>query len=208
MSVAIFQILTVVAAVFGIMRGFRKGIGRQVGSIAGMLSAIVADHAFHAPLSSAFGFIGGDGSSLIDEFYRSVLISTLIFIIFYFAISFVTGLLGKLFSLMPSGILGSIAGSVWSLFKYMFMLSLCFNLYMGSTGNEALLKCGKDSDGNLAGGVLELAPALLECEDISSLCHRLQLRDAAKISINFNNSGGVMIPEGVITTPHNISRNA
>jgi len=189
MSGALFQILIVGVALYSVISGFRRGMLRQLGSVAGVVVGALADHAFH---DAIFQALGGDASGdLMRSFFLSTLVSSLIFITFYCALTFVSGLVLRVVSLIPGGMLGSISGALWSLFKSMLLLSLCYNLFLGLSGNEALLKCGRDSDGNLAGAVLELAPAVLDFDGVGSLCHKLQLREAAKISFNNNNPAGV-----------------
>ncbi len=201
---AVFQILTVAAAVCAIFAGFRKGFWRQLGSVAGIIAGILADHAFHEPLMR-WNAMPAEADPM-SQFARGVLISALLFLTFYMAIAFAAGIVTRLMRLLPSGVLGSIAGSLWCLFKWMFMLSLCMNLYLGFSGNADLLKCGCDGDGNLAGGVLRLAPVFLACDGVGELGHTLQLEDAKKISqrindtqYNFNDSLRVMPVYGAMT---------
>lgn len=201
---AVFQILTVIVSVAAIFAGFRKGFGRQLGSVAGIIAGVVADHAFHEPLMR-WNAMPAETDPM-SQFARGVLISALLFLTFYMAIAFVAGIVTRLVRLLPSGVLGSIAGSLWCLFKWMFMLSLCMNLYLGLSGNADLLKCGCDGDGNLAGGALRLAPAFLACDGVGELAHALQLEDAKKISqtindiqYNFNDSLRVMPVYGDMT---------
>lgn len=182
---ALYHLLIVVAGISGILFGFRKGLLRQTAGLLGIALGIVADRIFHSSvaeiLSTAWG-AGADG--ICGRFLVSVISTLLVFSVFYFSMVFLGKAVGRILSVIGGGLLDSIAGALSGLFQAILLLSFCYNVVIGMDENSCLLKYGTDDDGNLAEGVLLLAPALFDCESYTDLARRVQLREAKKISDN------------------------
>ena len=181
----LYHLLIVVLAVFGIVTGFRRGFFRQSGVVAGVLLGAVADRVFHTGVSTVVrGIFPSDDVYGTGAFFVSLMTSGVIFMLFYIPMMFLSGTAGRIFWIFGGGMLDSIAGAITGLFKYMLFLSFTYNLLLATAGSPQLLKYGTDDDGNLAEGVLLLAPAVFDCESFKDLARRIQLREAKKISYN------------------------
>ena len=185
MSVVLYHVLVLGVVALAVLRGFRMNFFRQLPSVIGTAFGIVCARIFTAPLSDiikgAFPWIQG---SVSESFTYGIVAASFVFMAVYAVFRTVTSFLLSVFRETDSTILDNIGGSLFTLFEYMLLVSMAYNLILGFDSGSVLLKSMKSDDGNIVEEVMLLAPAVLGCEGPDELAHRIQLEEAKKISIN------------------------
>lgn len=185
MSVVLYHILVLGVAAFAVLRGFRMKFSRQLPAVIGTAFGIVCARIFTDPLAEvlrgAFPWIQGEAS---ESFTYGIVAASLVFLAVYAVFRTVTSFLLFVFKNSDSTILDNIGGSLFTLFEYMLLVSMAYNIILGFDSDSILLKSMKSDDGNIVEEVMLLAPAVLGCEGPDELAHRIQLEEAKKISIN------------------------
>lgn len=186
MSGTFFHIIVIIAAIAGVVLGFRKGLLRQLAGLLGFGFGIVCCRLF---VSQASAWISEAFPSLQGKFYSEFVCSTLaavfIFIAVYFAFCCLARILKTLLSAIHVGVVNSVLGAAFGMLKYVFGVSLLFNLILCITPQSSLMSLSKADDGNVVELATAFAPALLGSDSIYDLAHKLQLKEAEKISCNF-----------------------
>lgn len=185
MSVVLYHILVLGVAAFAVLRGFRMKFSRQLPTVIGTAFGIVCARIFTDPLADvlrgAFPWIQGEAS---ESFTYGIVAASLVFLAVYAVFRTVTSFLLFVFKNSDSTILDNIGGSLFTLFEYMLLVSMAYNIILGFDSDSILLKSMKSDDGNIVEEVMLLAPTVLGCEGPDELAHRIQLEEAKKISIN------------------------
>lgn len=180
-----FQILALVAIIAGIWRGFREGITGQTDALAGIAFGTVTTYALGPTLTSwladTYPQLTVEGDSV---FLPSVLSATALYMGFFLFFNLVGAPLRRIGENINVGVVNGLAGALTGLFKYVIALSLAFNLIVGFDHKSVLMHYATSDDGNLSEAVMLLAPAVLDMESYEDLAHRIQLREASKISQN------------------------
>lgn len=177
-----FHLLIVVAGVYGIIRGFRSGLLSQISSVVAVAFAIVAAYIFGGDVEDWLWEYFSSWDSFNARFVAATLAAIIIFIPVYFIMKICLWPLAKMMKAFPSGILDSLGGAVFRLFKYLLFLSMAYNLIVDFQPRSALATSSKSHDGNLVEGVVKLAPALMGFPGGEEVSHYQQLEDAKKIS--------------------------
>lgn len=179
----IYHILALLIAAYSIVRGYRKGMGRQTPVLIGAGFGIICAHIFGVPFENWMrDLLTTYAARPEGDFIYSTLSRGLIYIAVYELFSFITAFLRPVLSRVGTGMLGSIFGSVFCLARYMLMLSVCYNLLLCFNLKSDLMRYAATDDGNIVEGVMLVSPALLGGESVEDLAHRLQLEDAKRIS--------------------------
>lgn len=186
MSVVLYHILVLGVAAFAVLRGFRMKFSRQLPAVIGTAFGIVCARIFTDPLADvlrgAFNWI--PYGSAEESFTCGIVAASLVFLAVYAVFRTVTTFLLFVFKNTDSTILDNIGGSLFTLFEYMLLVSMAYNIILGFHSDSILLKSMKSDDGNIVEEVMLFAPAVLGCEGPDELAHRIQLEEAKKISIN------------------------
>jgi len=179
----IYHIIAILVATLGVVKGYRKGLFRQIPLLIGFCFGVVCARIFCAPVEEGIReLIPSLASCPEGNYVYSILSRGLIYIIVYEIFSFCTGFLRLLFRAFDSGVLDSIAGSFFSLTRYLLMLSVIYNFMLCWHTDSDLLRYAKSDDGNVIEEVMLVAPAILGGESVEDLAHTLQLEEAKCIS--------------------------
>lgn len=114
-------------------------------------------------------------------YFYDTLASGFIFTITYLVFSAVTMVVRRAFR-GADGMLNSLCGAVFMLFRTVLFLSIFFNTWLALTVSGDMLRCIRSGDGNIVGSILLVAPPLLGGETAPELALTLQLNDARSIS--------------------------
>lgn len=204
MSGALYHIIVIVVAVLAIVKGFRRGFTGQVSGILGFAFGAVCAHIFGCDAADIYrelfpGIRVRPGSGFI----YSVLGAVTVYVIVFYTFKMLTAVLRRAMDIFEIGMLDSLFGAAFSLLKYLLVLSVVYNLILCVNPSSPLMKYSNADDGNIVEGVMLLAPACLGCGNVNDLYHLLQLREAKKISLNYNEEPVVIIrgqgePIGII----------
>lgn len=186
-------VLVLVVALVAVIWGFRRGMARQTPSLIGVAFGIICARLFAEPMQEViYGAFPEAHGSVGEEFIYSTIARTLIFAGVFLIFATITGFLGRVLDDDEnSTILNNIGGSIFSLFKYMLILSLCMNcavaMQLTRPAREPdrlpdLIEYMKSDDGNAVEEAMLLGPACVGGEDGEELAHRLQLAAARRIS--------------------------
>lgn len=185
MAQSIYILLVVGLGTWGLISGFRRGISGQICSLLGMAFGIVCARAlmFEAQdVARSFFpvFKGHTGADFIYSTIAAGSIYTIVYVLFVTLTKVLHGALKRL----PVGILNSMGGSVVGALKYLIVLSIFFNCIVCLHPASVLVKSSSDSDGNILGGVMDIAPGMLGSLSCTDFALSLQLEEAGKISDN------------------------
>lgn len=179
----IYHLIVIAVAVLAILTGYRKGFLRQLGALLAVAFGIVV-----ARLVAADGMVYADDvvPGSISGFKRSFFVQTLtcgiVYLIVESLVEMITFPVGKMMKVFGSGVLDSIGGSVFRLFKYLMVVSILYNLIADFNPSGSLTRSSRQHDGNVVEGVMKIAPAILGFPDGEEVGHHQQLEDAKKIS--------------------------
>ncbi|MCM1378071.1 MAG: CvpA family protein [Clostridium sp.] len=188
MSDAIYHLTVIVLAALGVVRGFRSGFPSQFASTLGICFGIVCAHVFYEPIFGVvspffpqlYGRLGGD-------FFVALLSASLIFLVVFGIVQALSAVLRSAMSIFSFGMMGSICAALLCMGKYLFLLSIFFNLIVDYNPYSSLLKFATDNDGNVVAGVMAIAPAALGVPGCRELAHVRRLHEASLISGMFEN---------------------
>lgn len=180
--IVVYQLLVVAVIILGIHAGIRKGITGQIDALLGLGFGITASRILTPGLSTTIGGILPASQSPSPGYLPEALASMLIFLLFFGAMACAGPLMRKLLAPLGKGAINIIAGVTVGIMKYVVILSLIYNVVIGLDPGSVLLKSAEGDDGNLAEGILLLAPALTGTDNFEDLLHAAQMREAAKIS--------------------------
>lgn len=183
MSNGIYHIIVIAVAIWGILSGYRKGLLRQLGGVLGMAFGISA-----AKLASGefLPYVESWIPSFISGFNRGYMIRTLtggvIYLVVFSTVQACCFPLGRLMGVIGGGVLNRIAGAVFRMFKYLFVVSIVYNFIIDMYPAGDLAKSCRQHDGNVVELVIKIAPPFLGFPDGEEVGFRQQLEDAKKIS--------------------------
>lgn len=189
---SIYHLILIVVAAVAVFVGFRKGLVRQLAGLLGIAFGVVAAHLLQdsvEPLIREY-FPSLQGSFLEDYAY-GVLTPCLIFLAVYAIMLLLSFLLKNLLNMLSLGVLNSILGALFCIFKYMLVMSVLFNVIISIDSESSLADCCNADDGNIVGAVMSLAPAMLGTQSPDDLNHLKQKEEAKTISYNNHAFSGV-----------------
>lgn len=183
MGEAIYHIMVIAVALTAMLRGFRRGLSRQVSGILGFVFGIVAAQTVGPDFDAWLqGWFPAFYAPVAKEFFFSTLSYGLIWSGCMLAFSMLTGILNVVLAYFPLGIMNSIAGAAFTLLKYLMFLSLLFDMAICRPQESPLMHCARHDDGNLVDGVIRLAPVVLGSMSADEYVLRVQLWEARDIS--------------------------
>ena len=179
----IYHLIAIIVAVFGVVKGYRKGFFRQIPLLIGFCFGVVCARIFCVPVEEGLRQLLPSIASRPECGYvYSTLARGLVFIIVYELFSFCTGFLRLLFRTFDSGVPDSMAGSFFTLVRSLLILSIFYNFMLCWSPDSEMLRYAKSDDGNIIEAVMLVAPAILGGESVEDLAHTLQLEAAKCIS--------------------------
>lgn len=206
----IYQLVVLAVGVLSILRGYRRGLVGQLPEVLGVAFGIVASRVLARQLITMFTDISGLQPHTAEILVlTSLLVSSVIYESVYYTVRAFTGVFKKAVkAVYDSGVLDSMAGSFFTMMKNLITLSIVYNLLLCFNPGGELLRIQNAHDGNLAGAVMGLGPALLGCYGCEELSHLLQLREAHKISCNQSGAARVIEMTWSSVRPQEIKQNA
>lgn len=193
MGELVFHIVIIAVGAVSAVRGFNRGILRQIPSVLGLAFGIVAARLLSPDAEALLrGWLPGLGDSVTQCFVYPVLADTLLLGLGYGLVWSITHPLVRILQTLSPGIGGNIVGSAFALFCGLTWTSALLNVILALTMSGTLLKYSSQDDGNVVELVMLISPALTGCEDCQELSHRLQLEKAKTISLNHADGGNVI----------------
>lgn len=187
MSDALYHIIAILVAAYGVVKGYRHGLTGMVTSVLGMAFGIVCAHIFlDASTDIAASILPARVYSRSQTYLSSNLGAGVVFFVVYLLFESITKIIRAAMNTLGWGLLNSLLGALFCVSNYMLMLSIVYNVLVGWNPESALMKHGKADDGNIIEAVMWIAPAVLGSESFSEFAHKEQLRQAREISCNFN----------------------
>lgn len=178
-----YHLLIIVVALLAVVRGYRRGLTGQVTSVLGLAFGVICTHIFIPGVSDLIGsVIGRSHLEEGGEYLAGNLAALLIYGCVYMLFRSITGIVRHAARMLGTSLLDSLMGAAFCIFNYLLVLSMILNVLVGYNPGSSLMRDGRSDDGNLVSLVLCIAPATLGSEDFSDFAHRMQLRDARKIS--------------------------
>lgn len=183
MGEAMYHILVISVALVALMKGFRRGLTRQVSGILGFVFGVVAARTLGPEFENwLMQWMPRFYHPVAKTFFFSTLSYGLIWCGSILAFSMLTKILNVVLGYIPVGIMNSMAGAVFTLLKYLMMLSLLFDLAICRPYGSPLMHCAQHDDGNLVDGVVRLAPYVLGSMSADEYVLKVQLWEAKRIS--------------------------
>ena len=156
----IIDIIICVASGLGLYAGYRRGAVVQIGSIAGVVAAIVASRLIGDPASrlvaSLFGWSPGSTEAMMIAPFVGHLI---IFILAWWAAGMLSGVLRDAIRALHLGIVDSVCGAAVMGLKVLIAASILLNLW--AISDDALDRSNKKIGGPVAQATLHIVPDLL-----------------------------------------------
>lgn len=190
----VYHIIVLIVAVVGIIRGFRKGFTAQICNVLGMGFGVVCTHIF-TEQAAAFAkmLLPFLVSRPFPEYIWQLTGAAAMYTAVYYLFGAFTGVLSGALSIFSIGMFNKLVGAAFCLINYTLWLSIIYNLILGYNPEGALLRYASADDGNVVETVLDMTSGFLGCEGASELAHLVQLREAKKISCNYERAGGVIL---------------
>lgn len=183
MQNGVYYVIIIAVSVLGLFLGYRKGFLRQIGGVLGMAFGIVTVR-MTAP--DCMNYIDQWIPPYVSGFKRDFFLQTLTCGVIYLAVSYLVQLccwpLGKIMGAIGGGMADQICGAAFKMFKYLFILSIVYNLIVDWDPAGSFSKSSRQHDGNLVEGVIKIAPPFLGFPDGEDVSKRQQLEDAKSIS--------------------------
>lgn len=181
-SQILFHLIIIAVGVFGILRGYRLGFLRQMSAVVGVAFGIVASLLLSPMLIEEMDPYFATDRLFNMKFVVATLCAMIIFGVVYLVFRLCLIPLNKFMKPIATGIVNSIAGSLFLLFKYLLFLSLIYNLMIDIMPKSDLARCSTHHDGNVVEMVVTIAPALMGFPGGEEVVFHQQLEDAKKIS--------------------------
>lgn len=188
-----YHLLIIVVAIIAVVRGYRNGLTGQVTSVLGLAFGVICAHIFIPGLAPLFAqFVGDSAENDPGRYLAESSAAAAIYFTLYLLFKAITGIVRQAVDIVGKSLLDSIIGALFCLFNYTLMLSTLLNIGIGLNQSGSLMHDAQADDGNLVYLVVRLAPATLGSYSFADFAHESQLRDARKISLNFNTDKDVI----------------
>lgn len=180
-----YHIILFIVAIVGLFVGFRKGLISQLAGVLGVILGILAVHLFSDSVEPTVRqYFTSLQGSFFEDYAYNVLTAGLIFIAVYALLQLTSFLFKSILGMMNLGILNSLLGSLFCLFKFMLIMSVVFNIILSIDNESSLSEYCDADDGNIVGVVMGMAPTLFSTESPDDLLYIKQKEEAKSISQN------------------------
>ena len=182
----LYHIIVLIVAAVAVVRGFRSAFTGQICSALGLGFGAVCAHIFSDIASQTAQDLFPFPESMLFPEYKAELWGAIgIFIIVYSLFCIFTRVFRFIMKAFSIGMLNRIVGSLFSLINYLLWLSMALNILISLQPASSLLRQASADDGNIVGVVLSMTSTFLGCRDAEDLAHLVQLKEAKKISLNY-----------------------
>lgn len=183
MLTAAYHIIVIAVAAMAAIYGWRRGLSGQASNVMALAFGIVSARVFAPEIADAFSGMQAVREAEWRSAYVSGVLSTaVVYGVVYVLVDALTGVVGRMMRVFGRGLLGSLAGSLYSVFDRLVWTSIALNLLLALQPDCGLERYGDYGDGDVVTSTMLLAPALLGCDDVADLWHAGRLHDARLIS--------------------------
>lgn len=154
------DIIICVAVVVGLYAGYKRGVVRQIGSLAAVLAAIVVCQLFGDAAANVVAKLMGcqaDGSDAVRYAVASAIGHIVLFLLVWWGLGIVIRVVHDVVRAVRLGVVNSLLGAVFMAFKVVLVLSLLLNLWAMTDPSSKHLA----SSGRITKTVADVGPALL-----------------------------------------------
>ena len=193
MQAVIYLLMILGVGGYSLARGFRLGMTGQLATLLGFAFGAVGARILTPEFQVNFTWVSS--FSPAPEFNVpaiNLVCGVTIYFVIFSLFSILSGLLRGAMSVFEVGMFNRLLGSFFNCLKNLLWLSILFNLLLCFSMGSGLLRFERSGDGNLVSAVMALTPAILGCYGAEDISHIEQLKEAKKISCNFNGSGSVI----------------
>ncbi len=183
-KIMIFPLIIIVVLVLAAWRGWRRGLLHQLAALLGLAFGIVFARLFCGDvatwLADTFPSLG---NCVLPEYTYSAVAVALIYGVVYMLFSLLATVLNSALSVLCLGAINSLGGAVFSMLKWVVLLSVVYNVLLSIWPDSKLADYCDDGDGNVVELVMAVAPALFGTESPDDLEHRRQQEEAKTICV-------------------------
>ena len=181
---SIYHFILLIVAAVAIFIGYRKGLINQLAGIVGMILGVISVHLFSDSVEPIIreqfpSFQGG----FLEDYTYSVVTACVIFLAVYAVMQLLSFVFKHILGALNLGILNSLLGVVFCVFKFMVVMSVLYNIIISIDTDSSLVDYCNADDGNVVGVVMGIAPAIL---DIDSADDLLYMKQKMKIQLLVN----------------------
>lgn len=153
------DIIILAVFILSAVMGFRKGLIKQIGSVAAIFFALIACRVFGPQLAGTVISSAGKDTSFMSHYCGTILAYAGIYIAVYYAVILAARLLKTITHTLLLGPLDRIAGALVNVIKWFMALSVALNLYITLFPCSSLSKESRLGAGGPLQWTIELAPA-------------------------------------------------
>lgn len=153
------DIIIIAVAVAAFLVGYKRGIICQLGSLAGLVAAIVACRLFGDVVGAAFTPESMEGT-VFGTYVGKIIGGTIIYIVVYVVVGIIARGLRCIARALRLGLIDRLGGAVLSLLKWTVAMSVVLNLWLALFPSSQPVKSSTLGGGALVKGVMEFAPGL------------------------------------------------
>jgi membrane protein required for colicin V production len=153
----LYDIIILIVALLGLIDGLRKGLIQTIGAIAGVICGIFAAKALSYLLTPYISQLFESANPKVLQVVSFIVLFVLTVILFHF----VALLLSKLVKMVMLGWLNRIAGGLFAVVLYLFVLSIVANVFDYFNKGESSFHREKSSTSRFYGPLSDLAPKVL-----------------------------------------------
>lgn len=167
----LFDLLIIIVFIIAIIIGLRRGIVVQLGSVGGIIIGIIACRLFAKDLAAVFAGSNPDSN---DAYVSGIFANVIIFLIGYLLARVIAHFIKSATHALKLGIIDRLAGALFSLVEWFFLLSLALNLWQAFRPESNITASSRLADGRAAAAVIDFAPTLLGSETADSLFRAIE----------------------------------
>lgn len=153
----LYDIIILIVALLGLIDGLRRGLIQTIGTIAGVVCGIFAAKALSYLVAPYISQLFESASLKVVQVVSFIVLFVLTVILFHF----VAVLLGKLVKMVMLGWLNRIAGGLFAVVLYLFVLSIVVNVFDYFDKGKSPFHREKSSTSRFYGPLSDFAPAVL-----------------------------------------------
>ncbi len=153
------DIIILIVFAGSVIIGFRNGLLKQIGSLGGLIAGIVLCRLGSSWLAAVIAGQGGEAAC--PTYTDVVLANVILFIAGFCSLKAIAHFCRKLTHALSLGVVDRLAGVVFCLFEWMFVLSLVLNLWLLVKPGTQMAAISNLANGHAAPAIVALAPKVL-----------------------------------------------
>lgn len=155
------DIIILIVFAGSVIIGFRSGLLKQIGSLGGLIAGILLCRLGSAWLSALIAGQEANGNPACPTYTDIVLANIILFIVGFCSLKAIAHFCRKLTHALSLGTVDRLAGVVFCLFEWMFVLSLLLNLWLLVKPDTQMAAISNLANGHAAPAIVALAPKVL-----------------------------------------------